>query len=107
MPIFNTDTKKMLVILDCCEDRFSKIIDFSFNRRAEIGESITISVQGVNLTSKIQQFFPAYSEANPYCLDVIFLKSNNDDLWETLVESVGENDGWSERESAINKIPVR
>ena len=98
--------KKRIAIVDCCGDRFSKIIDWWLSEPIS-GAKINLDISSnVLWTVHIEQIFPKGHEANPYELDVVFAISEDENLFLCLCDCIGEK-GWFEKEGACLGLPRR
>ena len=92
--------EKRIVIVDCCEVRFSKIID-DWSGVPIVGEETSLSIfPGQRWDAHVENIFPAKSAANPFELDVIFATSWDENLFNCLCNCIGDENGWFESEDA-------
>jgi hypothetical protein len=92
-----------LVILDCCDIRFSKVLPIN-GRPPVVDGDLFIACKGEGFITKVVQIFPKKSEVNPYCLDAIFVESSSRELFEKLCDSLDAESEWHEGEGACRTI---
>lgn len=90
--------KKRIAIVDCCDHRFSRVID-TWLEEPTVGEKSVI--HGFDVI--VRNIFPVGHCSHPYELDVIFMHSDNENLFSCLVDCVGAK-GWHENEGACNGV---
>jgi len=97
--------KKRLVIIDCCGERFSKVINEWFTGETfTIGDNLDICLySGQSWYAILVNILPAQSGSNPYELDVLFTKSEDENLFLCLCDCIDEK-GWFHGEGACKKL---
>ncbi len=97
--------KKQIFILDCCGIRFSRVV-FSWISEADIDQEINVELFTDQYWKVIvHNILPAFSSTHRYVFDVVFLRSNDEALFEELCNSLGKEGGWSEDEKACLNVP--
>ncbi|MDD2935243.1 MAG: hypothetical protein PHX25_02090 [Candidatus Pacebacteria bacterium] len=98
--------KDRIVIVDCCGERFSKIIEEWYGKKEfTINENLVICLFSGQLWDVLlDNIFPAKSEVNPYEFDVLFTTSEDENLFLCLCDSIGKEKGWFEGEGACKKL---
>ncbi len=94
---------EMLVILDCCNIRFSKVLPIN-GRPLVVGGDLFVACGDKDFITKVTQIFFKKSAINPYCLDVVFVESNDEEFFEKLCDSLEAENGWYESEGACRTI---
>ena len=94
------DNKKRIVILDCCGERFSKIIDDWLEAPAVEEKTYLSLFPGQGWDVYVENILPSKSSGNPYSLDVVFTVSGDEDLFDCLCECLGDEKGWFEEARA-------
>lgn len=94
---------KRIVILDCCGQRFSKIVDF-WTDTPVIGETMFLEIHpGCGWTVMVKNILPPEFDANPYKLEVLFTTSDDESLFSCLCDCLGEK-GWFENKEACLQL---
>ncbi len=99
--------KSRIVIVDCCGERFSKVIDFWFSEPV-VNENITLDISRTVIWEHVyvENILPKGHEANSFELDVVFMKSEDENLFSCLCNYIGK-EGWFEKEGACDGLPRR
>lgn len=93
-----------IVIVDCCGERFSKVVDF-WPSKPVIGEEVLLELfPGQGWQVLVTNIFPPKSDTNPYELDAVFMTSENKALFSCLCDCIEEK-GWFENEEACAELP--
>lgn len=91
---------KRIVIVNCCEVRFSKIIDHWLFEPV-CGEKMCIELfSGQKWNMYVNNILAKKSETNPFELDAVFVTSDDEDLFDCLCGCIGEK-GWFEDDGAF------
>jgi hypothetical protein len=94
---------EILVILDCCKSRFSKVLPIN-GRPPVAGGDIFITCGGKEYSAKITQIFPKKGSTNPYVLDAVFVESGKEVFLNELRKALDVKDGWHEGNGARKRI---
>lgn len=95
---------KKIVIIECCEQRFSRIYEYWRGDIPRIGERLVFSLfPGQSWDAIVSNILPAKSRGNTYDADAIFLKSDDQELFDVLCDCIDE-EGWYEEEDALEQL---
>ena len=91
--------ERRIMIVDCCEQRFSKIVDY-WPDEPVIDTKMALEIHPGQLWDVfVYEMFPKNSDANSNPLDAVFAVSNDENLFDCLCDALGEH-GWFEEEEA-------
>lgn len=95
--------EKRIIILDCCGERFSKIVDHWMDEPM-VGEKLFLEIYaGLGWGVMVYEFLPKNTDVNNRSLDVVFVESDDENLFLCLCEAIGE-EGWFEQEGVLEEL---
>lgn len=104
-----SDYKERLAVIDCCGQRFSKIICYWLDDPAN-AQKVTLEIDpGTIWNVTVCNYFPAGHPSGPrkIPMEVVFLESSDENLFLLLCYLCGKSDPadrWSEEEWAAKEL---
>lgn len=98
--------KSRIAIIECCDTRFSKVVDYWPNEPV-LGKKICFELySGQGWSAYVERILPRGHVSNPLELDAIFMRSQDEALFYCLCDCIGKY-GWFEGNGACDGLPKR